>query len=148
MKALFLAGRIAFGGFFIYNGLNHLMKWKGMAQYAGAKKVPQPEAAVIGSGILLLLGGTLLALGVKPKLGAAAIIAFLASVSPVMHDFWSVEDPERKMQEMINFSKNMALLGSALALGGVEEPWPLSVSGQRQNRVTRLVKVARQRFAA
>jgi hypothetical protein len=49
---------------------------------------------------------------------------------------------------MINFSKNMALLGSALALGGVEEPWPLSVSRQRENRVAHFVKVARQRLAA
>jgi hypothetical protein len=31
------------------------------------------------------------------------------------------------MNEMINFSKNMALLGSALALMGVDEPWPISV---------------------
>jgi len=82
------------------------------------------------------------------KAGAAAIIAFLASVSPVMHGFWSMEEPDRKMQEMVNFSKNMALLGSALAFGGVEEPWPLSVGAQRPNRVVRLVKVARQRLAA
>jgi putative oxidoreductase len=148
MKALFLAGRIAFGGFFIYNGLNHFLKWKSMSQYAGAKKVPQPEAAVICSGALLTLGGVLVALGVKPKLGAAAIVTFLASVSPVMHNFWSQEDPDRKMQEMINFSKNMALLGGALALGGVEEPWPLSVPTERPNRVVRMVKKARQRLAA
>jgi hypothetical protein len=31
------------------------------------------------------------------------------------------------MNDMINFSKNMALLGAALALMGVEEPWPASV---------------------
>ena len=31
------------------------------------------------------------------------------------------------MNEMINFTKNMALLGATLALLGVEEPWPLSV---------------------
>jgi hypothetical protein len=29
--------------------------------------------------------------------------------------------------EMIQFSKNMALLGGALALMAVEEPWPASV---------------------
>jgi hypothetical protein len=33
----------------------------------------------------------------------------------------------RRSSEMINFSRNMALLGSALALMGVEEPWPASV---------------------
>jgi hypothetical protein len=28
---------------------------------------------------------------------------------------------------MIHFSKNMALLGAAIALMGVDEPWPASV---------------------
>jgi hypothetical protein len=31
------------------------------------------------------------------------------------------------MNEMINFSKNVALIGSALSLMGVDEPWPASV---------------------
>lgn len=44
-----------------------------------------------------------------------------------MHDFWTQEDPNRKMQEMIHFSKNIALLGSALTLMGIEEPWPVSL---------------------
>jgi hypothetical protein len=29
--------------------------------------------------------------------------------------------------EMIQFSKNMALLGGALALMSIEEPWPASI---------------------
>jgi uncharacterized membrane protein YphA (DoxX/SURF4 family) len=147
MKALFLAGRIAFGGFFVYSGINHFLKWRGMAQYTAAKNVPQPEAAVIGSGILVLLGGTLIMLGIKPKLGGAAIVAFLASVSPMMHDFWAQEDPNRKMQEMIHFSKNMALLGSALALMGVEEPWPLSIPVSRPRGLARVVNITRRRLA-
>ncbi|PYX43720.1 MAG: hypothetical protein DMG79_21825, partial [Acidobacteria bacterium] len=56
-----------------------------------------------------------------------AVAGFLAGVSPVMHNFWNVQDPQQRMSEMINFTKNMALLGSALALMGVEEPWPASV---------------------
>jgi putative oxidoreductase len=39
----------------------------------------------------------------------------------VMHDFWKAQDPEKRQQEMINFSKNMALLGGSLALMGVED---------------------------
>jgi hypothetical protein len=49
---------------------------------------------------------------------------FLAGVSPVIHDFWRVEDPERRMNEMTNFTKNMAVMGGALSLMGVDEPWP------------------------
>ena len=127
MKAAFLIGRLVFGGFFLYNGINHLKQRKQLAQYAESKNVPMAEAVVASTGVVLLAGGTSILLGVKPKLGTAAIAGFLAGVSPVMHNFWSVQEPGQRMNEMINFSKNMALLGSALALMGIDEPWPVSV---------------------
>ena len=127
MKAAFLIGRLVFGGFFLYNGINHLKERKSLGQYAQAKNVPLADAAVAATGVVLIAGGASILLGVKPKLGTAAIAGFLAGVSPVMHDFWRVSEPNQRMNEMINFSKNMALLGSALALMGVDEPWPASV---------------------
>jgi putative oxidoreductase len=128
----FLLGRVAFGGFFIYNGINHLKQRKSLAQYARSKNVPTPEAVVAGTGVMLIMGGASVLLGIKPKLGAAAIVGFLAGVSPVMHDFWKAEDPNQRMNDMINFSKNMALLGAAVTLMGVEEPWPASVPAARR----------------
>lgn len=127
MKAPFMIGRLLFGGFFLYNGINHLRQRNSLVQYASAKKVPAAGAAVTASGVALIAGGASILLGIKPKYGATMIVGFLASVSPVMHDFWTQEDPNQRMNEMINFSKNMALLGGALALMGVEEPWPASV---------------------
>ena len=128
MKGMFLAGRLILGGFFLYNGINHFLQKEGMAQYAGAKNVPNPELAVLTSGALLAAGGASLILGLKPKFGILPILAFLGVVSPMMHDFWNVQDQQMKQNELINFSKNMALLGAALALMGVKE-WPLSVAG-------------------
>ena len=127
MKAAFLIGRLVFGGFFLYNGINHLKQRKQLGQYAESKNVPLAEAVVATTGVVLIAGGASILLGIKPKLGTAAIAAFLAGVSPVMHNFWSIQEPNQRMNEMINFSKNMALLGSALALMGVDEPWPVSV---------------------
>lgn len=127
MKIPFLLGRIVFGGFFLYNGIHHFMERKSLAQYAKAKNVPLADIAVPATGAALLVGGGSILLGVKPKLGALAIIGFLASVSPTMHDFWKQQDPGQRMNDMINFSKNMALLGAAVALMAVEEPWPASV---------------------
>lgn len=126
MKALFLVGRLLFGGFFLYNGINHLKQRKSLAQYAGSKKIPSPELAVISSGIAILIGGASILLGIKPKLGTLAILGFLLGVSPLMHNFWRDEDPNERMNNMINFSKNLALAGAALALMAVEEPWPAS----------------------
>ncbi|HEY3928922.1 MAG TPA: DoxX family protein [Candidatus Koribacter sp.] len=135
MKAPFLLGRMIFGGFFLYNGFHHFKEYKQMAQYAGAKGVPAPEVAVLGTGVALTAGGASILLGAKPRLGSLAILGFLAGVSPLMHDFWNEKDPGQKQNSQINFMKNMALLGGALALLGVEEPWPVSVSSHGDEEV-------------
>lgn len=127
MKGIFLMGRIIFGGFFLYNGINHIKQRQALQQYAAAKNVPSPELAVPVSAAFLTLGGASIIFGLQPKLGTLAIMAFLATATPTMHDFWSAEDPGQKQNDLIHFSKNMALLGAALALSGVEEPWPASV---------------------
>jgi len=143
MKIPFLLGRIVFGGFFLYNGINHFMQRKSLAQYAQAKKVPAAELAVPASGVALLIGGASILLGIKPKLGALAIMGFLASVSPTIHDFWRAEDPNQRMNDLTNFAKNMALLGAALALMAVEEPWPASVPvAQPESRRYRTEEIA------
>jgi hypothetical protein len=60
-----------------------------------------------------------------------------------MHDFWKQEQPEQRMTEMINFTKNMALVGGAMALMGVEEPWPASVPVLQPKRSHRLKRLLR-----
>lgn len=148
MKLPFLLGRLAFGGFFLYNGINHLKNRKALAQYAGAKKVPMPEAGVVASGIALIVGGSSILLGIKPKYGALAIIGFLATVSPTIHDFWRAEDPTQRQNDMIHFAKNMALLGGALTLLGVEEPWPASVPVAQPDAIERVRRYTRPPIAA
>lgn len=138
MKAPFLIGRLLFGGFFLYNGINHFKQRKQLSQYASAKNVKMPEVAVTASGAALVVGGASILLGIKPKIGALAIAGFLVGVSPVMHDFWSSEDPNQRQSDMINFFKNMALLGGSLALMSVEEPWPASVPIAQPNFYDRM----------
>ena len=147
MKAPFLIGRLLFGGFFIYNGINHLRQRKTMASYTASKNVPAPEMAVTLSAVPLVLGGASILLGIKPKWGAAAVLGFLAGVSPVMHDFWRNEDPQERNTNMTSFFKNVALAGGALALMGVEEPWEASVPVARPSLVKR-VRNATRKLAA
>lgn len=135
MKAPFLIGRILFGGYFLYNGIRERRM---LAGYAGSKNVPMPETAVAVTGAALILGGASILAGVKPKLGTAALIGFLAGVSPVMHDFWHAEEPKQRMDDTIQFTKNMALMGGALALMGVNEPWPTSVPTSKPTRFERI----------
>ena len=144
MKAPFLLGRLIFGGFFLYSGINHFRNREMMTQYAASKNIPVPDAAVTVSGAALIAGGASLLLGVKPKLGAAAIAGFLLGVSPVMHDFWRREEPDQRRAETINFLKNMALLGAAMALMGVEEPWPASLPVAQPTPIDRVRRAVRK----
>lgn len=141
MKTPFLIGRILFGGFFLYNGVHHLMERKNMATYTATKGVPAPELAVTATAVPLIAGGASLLLGLKPKWGALAVIGFLAGVSPIMHDFWRNEDPNERMNNIKSFMSNLALAGGALALMGVEEPWEASVKrptlGQKVRKIGR-----------
>ena len=144
MKTPFLIGRILFGGFFLYNGINHLVQRKNMASYTATKGVPAPEAAVAATAVPLIAGGTSLLLGLKPKWGAMALIGFLAGISPIMHDFWRNQDPNEKQNNMAQFMKNMALAGGALALMGVEEPWEASVPVGRPSIADRVRNIGRR----
>ena len=55
-KAALLCGRAVFGGYFLYSGVNHLMNRQAMSAYASSKRVPYPDAAVMGTGAMLVLG--------------------------------------------------------------------------------------------
>lgn len=143
MKAPFLLGRLIFGGFFLYSGVRHFRDRKMLAQYAASKKVPIPDVAVAVAGAALVAGGASVLLGVKPKLGTLAILGFLAGVSPTMHNFWDQQEPGQRQAEMINFSKNLALFGAALALMGVEEPWPASLPVAQPKALDRARKFVR-----
>lgn len=134
MKALFITGRILFGGFFAFNGLNHFLQLGFMAGYAQMKGVPAPTFAVALTGVLLLAGGLSILFGAWPRMGIALLVIFLLPTSVMMHDFWSVADEMQRVAEMTSFMKNMALAGAALMLLAVPEPWPASLSQQRPGR--------------
>ena len=125
---VFLLGRILFGGVLAFMGVNHFLQADQMAGYAEAKGAPTPTLSVYSSGALLVLGGVSVVLGVLPLLGAAALAGFLVVATPMFHDFWSVEDPQQRQQEMTDFLKNVALVGAALVLLAVSGgPWPFAL---------------------
>src|SRR6516164_11439871 len=107
----FLIGRAIVGGFFLMSGFNHFAQLNMMTGYAKSKGVPAPALAVGGSGVFLLLGGVSLLLGYHPTIGAGLLVIFLLSSSFGIHNFWKVQDQQAKMGEMINFLKNLGLLG-------------------------------------
>ncbi|WP_281193519.1 DoxX family protein [Halorubrum sp. F4] len=127
---LFLLGRLLFGATLAFMGLNHFMDVDTMAGYAEFKGLPAPRFSVIASGLLLVLGGLGIATGVYPVVAAGGLAVFLLVSAVTMHDFWSVDDPEERQNEMTGFLKNLYGAGASLALlavGGTAWPYALGV---------------------
>ena len=54
----------------------------------------------------------------------------------MFHDFWTHQDPQAKHAEMAHFTKNVALMGAAVALlgaDGIEESGPQRSQSKREN---------------
>jgi len=116
IPTLIIAGRIIFGGYWIYSGLMHFMGLEALSGYAGMKGVPQPKLAVALTGALIFLAGLAILLGVYIEWATLALVVFLVPVTFVMHNFWTASDPNARMMDMAMFFKNIALLGASLIL--------------------------------
>ena len=124
---LLLVGRLLFGGLFLYNGVNHFINRAAMTGYSAYKGVPMPGASIIVSGLWLVVAGLSVMLGFRPEIGLVMIALFLAGVTPVMHNYWTASDPNARLGDLINFQKNLALLGAALVMLALPRPWPYSI---------------------
>jgi uncharacterized membrane protein YphA (DoxX/SURF4 family) len=115
------------GCYYLHGAYKHFANMAGMARSAAAHGVPAPEVAVIGAGLLLLVAGLSFLLGVFPRIGVAAIVLFLVPVTLIMHPFWADRSTAQQQSDLINFTKNVALLGSSLMFLAVPRPWPYSL---------------------
>jgi len=117
MDWVLLAGRILFAAIFVYAGLGfHLGMRSTAVGYSRAKGAPLPELTVPLTGIAIAAAGVLIVIGLWVDLAALVIAVFLALTACYMHAFWKVEDPQEKMMEQTQFSKDLALAGGALIL--------------------------------
>ena len=125
---VFLLGRILYGGFFVMGGLNHFQNLGMMSGFTASKGVPAAKAAVTVSGLLIFIGGLLVVFGWHVRIGLACIVLFLVPVTFLMHNFWVEKEMMPRINQMVNFQKNLALLGAALMMLMLAKPWPLSLT--------------------
>lgn len=116
MELVLLLGRVLFALIFLNSGIGHLRQRAGMTGYAKSKKVPAAGAAVVISGLMLILGALGIALGIYADLAALLLVIFLVPTAFLMHNFWTVSDPMAKMSETVNFFKDLSLAGAALMI--------------------------------
>lgn len=94
---------------------NKIPKFNDVAGYMAAETVPQPKILLAGAIAFLILGGLSVLLGYKARFGALLLLIFLAAATYYFHDFWKAP-AEKQQTEMIQFMKNLALMGTMVFL--------------------------------
>jgi putative oxidoreductase len=118
MDVVFLVGRVLFALLFVSSGLMaHLGEGgKQGREYARSLGAPNPDLLVPLSGIVIIAGGLMIALGLWADLGALLVIGFLIGITPIMHAFWKEDDAQMQQIQSAMFFKNVALLGAAVII--------------------------------
>jgi putative oxidoreductase len=127
--AVVALGRLLFSVIFLMSSFGHFSaKTIG---YAASQGVPLAQIAVPASGLLALAGGLSVLLGYRAKIGAWLLVLFLVPVTFMMHRFWGISDPQAAQMQMINFMKNISMLGGALLISQFGAG-PASLDARRQ----------------
>lgn len=116
MDVILVIGRVLFALMFVLGGAAHFQQRDAIVGAAKSMGGPAPEMLVPLSGAAIIAGGIMVALGLWADLGALFIIAFLVGITPIMHAFWKVTDPQEQQVQFAMFFKNLAMLGGAILI--------------------------------
>ncbi len=131
-----LAGRVMLATIFLMSALgNKIPKFQDVAGYMARAGVPLPKLMLAGAILFLIAGAVSLILGFKARVGAALLLVFLVLATYFFHDFWTFTDPQEQQKQMIQFMKNLALMGAMLTIIA-NGAGPMSLDAARQNAGT------------
>jgi putative oxidoreductase len=74
----------------------------------------QPELLVRANGVVMVVAGSVLALGRWPRSAAAVLVSSLVPTSVVGHPFWQETTPSGRVAQQVHFLKNLGLFGGLL----------------------------------
>ncbi|MEW6634973.1 MAG: DoxX family protein [Pseudomonadota bacterium] len=112
---ILLAARCLLGGALIFAGLRNVQNRKLVTSLMAARGVPQAGLALWLGILLQVAAGALVIAGLWTALAAAALIGFLVVATPMFHNFWDYQGPDRAFR-INGVVSNVALGGGFLAL--------------------------------
>ncbi len=99
------------------NGINHFCNKKILEEYAHKRGLFSPKLSVRLGGVLLIIGGILLNWHFTQKIAIISLSVFLIIATFTIHSFWLEKDRQQRMLEVMNFSKNLAILTELIYIG-------------------------------
>ncbi len=107
-------GHILLASIFIGGGSDAFKQPERRAPRAAQAGIPEPEAVVQLNGAMMVIGGTLLALNVAPKLAALLLLGTIVPTTIVGHPFWKEQSEQARKAQQTQFLKNLGLIGGLI----------------------------------
>jgi len=130
-----LIGRLLLAAIFMMSGIAKLTDIAGTVTHMTAAGIPYADTLAVVAGVAEILGAASLILGLLTRLGAFGLFLYMIPTTVLFHGFWNFEGAER-LPQMVNFMKNLAIMGGLATLVGV---------GARRFSIDHRIRVARGR---
>jgi len=109
-----LISRIAIGLFFFYQAFDTMVFFQGTRETLTNYGITfAQDWLIVGSIIILLLGGMMVIIGYYASIGASLLFVYWFTFTVIVYSFWN-EPPDVKTLHINSFMRNMALCGGLL----------------------------------
>jgi putative oxidoreductase len=124
---LALSGRILLCTIFLMSAVgNKIPHFNEVAELMGKVGIPAPQFMLVGAIVFLLAGSASVVVGYKARIGAVLLFVFLVLATYFFHNFWAKTDPKEQQEQMVQFMKNLSMMGAMLFLvANGSGPWSL-----------------------
>lgn len=111
-----LIGRILISAIFIYEGIDSILfSEKTKAQMADFGVTWKPDLLLYSSIVFLLVGGLMLLIGYRIRLGAWMLLIYWIPVTVITYSFWN-DPPDEWRLNAVLFMRNIAVAGGLLMI--------------------------------
>lgn len=109
-----ILARICLSGIFIVGGYAAFSEPGQRPKRLQNVGLPESEELVKLNGAVMVGAGVTLGLGIFPRLSALALLGNLIPTTLAGHPFWLETDPQARLNQAIQFCKNLGLIGGLL----------------------------------
>jgi putative oxidoreductase len=112
---------------------NKIPHFSAVAEVMAKVGIPAPQVMLAGAIVFLIAGSLQVILGYHSRIGAALLLVFLVLATYYFHAFWKLSDPQAQQEQMIQFMKNLGLMGAmVLIIANGTGPMSLDVRERRE----------------
>ena len=117
---------------------NKIPHFGAVSDVMGKVGIPAPSLMLAGAIVFLLAGSVSIVVGYRAPMGAGLLLVFLVLATYYFHGFWREADPKAQQDQMIQFMKNLGLMGAMLLIiANGAGPWSVDAMKVKTHEETR-----------